>query len=133
LFKIKSGALGLDEFMTLWGKIRLWCAVFRKHDKDDDGMMNVSELREAFHDSGLSVNRNILQILTLRYGMISKGRNDRVERSLSFDGFIHCCLKLRHAIDSWNDQGRNSKRTRVYSADAPGFTLDEVSIFINRS
>lgn len=115
--------------MTLWGKIRLWCNVFRKHDKDGDGLMNIGELKEAFHDSGLSVNRHILQVLALRYGAILKRKDSKIERSLSFDGFIHCCLKLKHAIDSWNDQGQNSKRTKFYSADAPGFTLDEVSFF----
>lgn len=40
----------------------------------------------------------------LRFGTIRKGHKGdlHIERGLTFDDFVHCCIKLRQAIDLWN-------------------------------
>lgn len=131
------GKLGLDEFTHLWKRIRRWCDVFKKHDADGSNNMSANELRSAFGEAGLSVNRHILRCLVLRYGsIISKTSETHVERSLSFDDFIHCCIKLKISIETWNQQAAAASQqtkygfggygTRTRSGPDVSFTLDEV-------
>lgn len=115
--------MGIDEFTSLWSQIRHWCDVFRRHDADKSGNINTSELRESLNQVGLSVNRHILIILVHRYGEIHS--NKKQERYLSFDNYVHCCLKLKHSIDLWNNQARKTRGTLLKSGHA-SFTLDEV-------
>ncbi|XP_053203439.1 calpain-B-like isoform X3 [Panonychus citri] len=124
----RSGKLGLDEFTSLWTKIRHWCDVFKQHDKDLSGTINTAELRSALHETGLSVNRQILILIVHRYGDIYGKKHDQSvkhERYLTFDNFIHVCLKLKHSIELWNDQNTKSSQTISKSSSGASFTLDE--------
>ena len=129
-----TGKLGIDEFTSLWSKIRHWCDVFRRHDVDKSGTINTSELRESLNQVGLSVNRHILIILVHRYAEIcsSSRKHDthKCERYLTFDNYVHCCLKLKHSIDLWNDQARKTRGTLLKSGHA-AFMLDEVSFLVD--
>lgn len=122
-----KGTLGLDEFITLWKCVREWCTVFKTHDADNSGTINAKELREALNTVRFSVNRNVLQALVLRYGNLSSGKRGdiRKERALSFDAFVHCCIKLKWCIETWNSQTSLSPDNRPAAAAAP-FTLNEV-------
>ena len=62
-----SGKLGIDEFQDLWKKIKKWSEIFRKHDQDNSHTISASELRVAFHESGISLNRHILQVSNSSY------------------------------------------------------------------
>lgn len=104
----RSGHLGLDEFSQLWRHIRKWGDVFRKHDTDGSHTISATELRAAFGESGLSLNRHVLQCLVLRYGKMAKSSDGRPERVLSFDDFVHCCIKLKFAIEIWNQHKKAS-------------------------
>lgn len=125
----RSGKLGIDEFTLLWRYVKHWCEVFKKHDKDGNHMMNSAELRNALLDAKMSANRVILQTLILRYGQVTSGKKDglRVERSLSFDAFILCCIKLKHFIDLWSvEQGQQAiKSNNEDKITLPSFTLDK--------
>lgn len=99
-----SGHLGLDEFSNLWNSIRKWAGIFHKHDADQSNNINAHELREAFNESGFHLNRNILKCLLLRYGKRDAKNGQEGERSISFDDFVHCCIKLKFAIESFNCQ-----------------------------
>ena len=92
-------------------------------------MMNSAELRNALLDAKMSANRVILQTLILRYGQVTSGKKDglRVERSLSFDAFILCCIKLKHFIDLWSvEQGQQAiKSNNEDKITLPSFTLDK--------
>ncbi|XP_015786845.1 calpain-B isoform X3 [Tetranychus urticae] len=124
----RSGKLGLDEFTSLWTKVRHWCDVFKSHDKDSSGTINTAELRAALHETGLSVNRQILILIVHRYGDISGKKHDnsvKHERHLSFDNFIHVCLKLKHSIEIWNNQNSSFARSLPKVSSGALFTLDE--------
>ena len=111
LFK---GKLGFDEFTKLWRNIRHWCQVFKKHDTDSSNSISAHELRAAFHEIGLNVNRHILQLLIHRYGAIgSANKKDTTpEKSLTFDDFIHSSMKLKHSIDIWNAKAKTAQQTQ---------------------
>ncbi|KAF5298518.1 hypothetical protein FQR65_LT00060 [Abscondita terminalis] len=87
----RSGKLGFEEFVSLWGLIRKSKAVFQKHDKDGTGSLNGFELREALTSVGYTLNNHILNILMHRYG------NKQAE--ISFDDFILCGIKLKTMIE----------------------------------
>jgi hypothetical protein len=78
------------------------------------------ELRGAFQEAGLTVNRHILRCLVLRYGKCTRGEKGEiinVERVLSFDDFVHCCIKLKCSIDSWNAMSK----IKAPAPEFPGF------------
>lgn len=110
----RSGKLGIGEFTQLWTSIRSWCTIFRKNDMDKSGTINARELKGALAESGLAVNRHVLAVLVLRYAAIATKSDTKVERAMDFDSFIHCCIKLQYAIDSW--------KTKIKSSGLP---LDE--------
>ena len=139
MFHLRSkGKLGFDEFTQLWKNIRQWCAVFKKHDTDSSNTISASELKAAFHEIGLIVNRNILQLLVHRYGIVG-GKNS--EKGLTFDDFIHSSMKLKHSIDTWNAKAKTAQtstpgRALPFASDryspnptqsSPSFTVEEVS------
>ena len=126
----RSGKLGIDEFTLLWRYVKHWCEVFKKHDKDGNHMMNSAELRNALLDAKMSANRVVLQTLILRYGQVTtSGKKEglRVERSLSFDAFILCCIKLKHFIDLWSAEMSQQaiKSNNEDNITLPSFTLDK--------
>lgn len=125
----RSGKLGIDEFTLLWRYVKHWCEVFKKHDRDGNQMMNSSELRDALLDAKMSANRTVLQTLILRYGHVTSGKKGdlRVERSLTFDAFILCCIKLKHCIDLWSAEMSEQaiKSNNEDKIVLPTFTLDK--------
>ena len=150
-FKIDSfptkGKLGFDEFTQLWKNIRQWCAIFKKHDTDSSNTISAHELKAAFHELGLQVNRRLLQLLVHRYGIIPKQKDPNPEKGLTFDDFIHSSMKLKHAIDIWTEKAKSvakpstpgkalpfsytrSSPTAALPVD-PTFTLEEVSYLSN--
>ncbi|CAG2100227.1 unnamed protein product [Medioppia subpectinata] len=112
----RTGKLSFNEFTQLWRNIRQWCAVFKKHDSDGNNIISAHELRAAFHEVGLNVNRHILEILILRYGVV----NVKKEKGLTFDDFIHASMKLKHSIDNWNSK---SKTIQTPSTTTPSKIL----------
>lgn len=58
----RSGKLGMDEFQDLWRRIRKWSEIFKRHDSDQSHTISANELRVAFHESGITLNRHILQV-----------------------------------------------------------------------
>ncbi|XP_054153659.1 calpain-A-like isoform X2 [Oppia nitens] len=104
----RTGKLGMNEFSQLWRNIRQWCTIFKKHDTDSSNTISATELRSAYREVGLNVNRRILEILIFRYGIISSGnkKEKNTEKSLTFDDFIHSSMKLKHAIDIWTAKNK---------------------------
>jgi len=124
----RSGKLGIDEFTMLWRHVKHWCEVFKKHDKDGNQMMNSSELRNALLDAKMSANRTVLQTLILRYGTVTAGKkgDSRIERSLTFDAFILCCIKLKHIIDIWSTEiSQQAIDSNNEEIKMPTFSLDK--------
>ncbi len=48
----RSGKLELDEFKELWQSVRVWKAIFKKHDVDNSGSKSAYELKGALKEAG---------------------------------------------------------------------------------
>ncbi|KAI2805674.1 Calpain-1 catalytic subunit [Blomia tropicalis] len=99
----ESGKLGFDEFVQLWRHLKNWCEIFKKHDVDGSSTIQASELREAFREVGINVNRQILRMLVNRFGHHKKS-SATLEDQLYFDDFICCSLKMKRCIEVWNNK-----------------------------
>ncbi len=138
----ESGKLGFDEFIQLWRNLKNWCAVFQKHDKDGTKTISAGELKEAFREVGINVNRQILRMLVNRFGHHSKN-TATIEDQLYFDDFICCSLKMKRCIEVWNNKKNKQigipnafsmfTRNILDQSSAPNessFTLDEVKLYL---
>ena len=95
--------MGFDEFVQLWRHLKNWCEIFKKHDVDGSSTIQASELREAFREVGINVNRQILRMLVNRFGHHKKS-SATLEDQLYFDDFICCSLKMKRCIEVWNNK-----------------------------
>ena len=104
----RSGKLGLEEFKKLWMNLRLWKAVFKKHDKDQDGSIDSYELKDAFRSVGFQINNSTFKCLIMRYS--------NKDGKLNFGDFIMCVTKMKSMCDTFHalKRGKNAQ-----------FTLDE--------
>jgi calpain len=105
----RSGQLSFNELTQLWKHLRLLCLLFKKYDIDDNNIISAQELKIAFYEIGLKLNRSVLQHLILRYGVILSNDNDIVNRGLKFDDFIHSSFKLKNGINFWNNKYETTK------------------------
>lgn len=76
--------------------------------------INSGQLKAAFREVGINVNRVVLRLLVNRYGHRPKEAN-RIEDEVYFNDFICCALKMKRCIEIWN-----SKKIRS-SPSGPGF------------
>ncbi|KAF5925516.1 hypothetical protein HPG69_001963 [Diceros bicornis minor] len=81
-----SGRLNLQEFHHLWKKIKDWQKIFKHYDTDQSGTINSYEMRNAVNDAGFHLNRQLYDIITMRYA--DKHMN------IDFDSFICCFVRL---------------------------------------
>ncbi|XP_075591567.1 calpain-B isoform X6 [Dermatophagoides farinae] len=109
-----SGKLGFDEFVILWRHLRNWSEIFKKFDTENNMAINSGQLKAAFREVGINVNRVVLRLLVNRYGHRPKEAN-RIEDEVYFNDFICCALKMKRCIEIWN-----SKKIRS-SPSGPGF------------
>ena len=137
-----AGKLGFNEFVQLWRKLKSWCAVFQKQDRDGNNTISAGELKEAFREVGININRLILRMLVNRFGHHSKNTST-IEDQLYFDDFICCSLKMKRCIEVWNNKKNRQigipnafsmfTRNILDQSSSPSessFTLDEVRYFI---
>ena len=118
----ESGKLGFDEFIQLWRNLRTWAETFKRHHIDKSNSIHAGELKEAFREVGINLNRNILRMLVNRYGKASK---NGLEDDIAFDDFICCALKMKRTMEVWN-----SKKQRGFPN---AFSILTRSVFDNRN
>lgn len=97
------GQLGFDEFVVLWRHLRNWAEVFKRFDREGNMAINSGQLKEAFREVGINVNRVILRLLVNRYGHRPKQSN-QIEDEVYFNDFICCALKMKRCIEIWNSK-----------------------------
>ncbi|XP_062427280.1 calpain-13 [Rhea pennata] len=81
-----NGRLTLQEFGSLWRRLAKYMDIFKREGRNHSGFLDVSELKSAIRRAGLSVNKQLLQLMTLRYGDTA--------RRIGFSDFICCMLRL---------------------------------------
>ncbi|XP_075679746.1 calpain-9-like isoform X1 [Dermatophagoides pteronyssinus] len=110
-----SGKLGFDEFVILWRHLRNWSEIFKKFDTENNMAINSGQLKAAFREVGINVNRVVLRLLVNRYCHRPKEAN-RIEDEIYFNDFICCALKIKRCIEIWN-----SKKIRSSPSGPTGF------------
>ncbi|CAN9502542.1 unnamed protein product [Ophioblennius macclurei] len=63
-----TGRLNNQEFDHLWDKVTTYKNIFYLTDVSRTGTLSLSELRNAFAASGVTVSDNMLNLMALRYG-----------------------------------------------------------------
>ncbi|XP_073204727.1 calpain-3 isoform X2 [Lepidochelys kempii] len=96
-----SGKINFEEFRHLWDKLKSWQKIFKHYDTDHSGTINSYEMRNAVKDAGFCLNKQLYDIITMRYA-------DR-NMNIDFDSFICCFVRLEgmfrafHAFDKDGD------------------------------
>ncbi|KAM9147300.1 calpain-3 isoform 4-T5 [Pangshura tecta] len=96
-----SGKINFEEFRHLWDKLKSWQKIFKHYDTDHSGTINSYEMRNAVKDAGFCLNKQLYDIITMRYA--DKNMN------IDFDSFICYFVRLEgmfrafHAFDKDGD------------------------------
>uniref|UniRef100_A0A8D2BC01 Programmed cell death 6 n=1 Tax=Sciurus vulgaris TaxID=55149 RepID=A0A8D2BC01_SCIVU len=70
----------------------LWNNVFRNYDRDNSGMMDKKELKQALPGLGYRLSDQFHAILILKFDRQGRGQ-------MAFDDFIQGCFVLQRLID----------------------------------
>ncbi|XP_028422126.1 calpain-8-like [Perca flavescens] len=81
-----TGKLNGEEFVRLWRKVNTYKDIFFHTDVSRTGTLSLSELRNAFLASGISISDDMLNLMALRYGA-SSGH-------MTLESFISLILRL---------------------------------------
>ncbi|KAG7235903.1 hypothetical protein INR49_002048 [Caranx melampygus] len=81
-----TGKLNLQEFKHLWKKIKQWQLIFKRYDKDKSSSISSFEMRNAVHDAGFHLNKQLYDILAMRYA--------DEHLNIDFDSYICCFVRL---------------------------------------
>lgn len=68
----RSGTIGLDEFVGLWGYLNQWRALFTRFDADSSGAIDRKEFANALGQFGYRLSDAFVGILFTSY---DKNRN----------------------------------------------------------
>lgn len=83
-----SGTIDVTEFQQLYRFVNQWLETFRSYDKDQSGLIEETEVAQAFQQMGYRFSREFIQFL------IAKA--DKTEgRRMSVDQFILLCIQIQ--------------------------------------
>ncbi|XP_069029830.1 calpain-3b isoform X1 [Embiotoca jacksoni] len=89
-----TGRLNLQEFKHLWKKIKEWQLIFKRYDKDKSCCISSFEMRNAVHDAGFHLNKQLYDIIAMRYA------DENV--NIDFDSYICCFVRLEGMFRAFN-------------------------------
>ncbi|XP_067007657.2 calpain-B isoform X1 [Anabrus simplex] len=105
----RSGKLRYEEFKCLWREIRDWKTVYKMFVKDGSGFISACDLRKALNSAGYRLNNRTLNILVHRYGTKN--------RTMSFDDFLMCTVKLKGMIDIFKESDPDGTNSATFTMD----------------
>ncbi|XP_037545941.1 calpain-9 [Nematolebias whitei] len=83
-----TGKLEFQEFKVFWEKMKKWIMLFLAFDTDRSGKMSSYELRNALKATGMQLNNQLLQLVSLRFA-----DNDY---NIDFDDYLTCIVRLEN-------------------------------------
>uniref|UniRef100_A0A4W6F5G2 Calpain-3 n=1 Tax=Lates calcarifer TaxID=8187 RepID=A0A4W6F5G2_LATCA len=89
-----TGKLNLQEFKHLWKKIKEWQLIFKRYDKDKSCSISSFEMRNAIHDAGFHLNKQLYDIIAMRYA--------DEHLNIDFDSYICCFVRLEGMFRAFN-------------------------------
>ncbi|XP_035754870.1 programmed cell death protein 6 isoform X1 [Egretta garzetta] len=81
-----KGGVNFNEFTGVWKYISDWQNVFRTYDRDNSGMIDKNELKQAL--TGYRLSDQFYDILIRKFDRQGRGQ-------VAFDDFIQCCVVLQ--------------------------------------
>lgn len=88
----RSGQLSFNEFVSLFGYVEQWQAIFRQSDRDGSGSIDESELGNALAKFGFGVSPQIVHLVVQKYKKTGSGN---AASGISFDHFVRACVAIR--------------------------------------
>ncbi|ELU01678.1 hypothetical protein CAPTEDRAFT_182806 [Capitella teleta] len=107
----RRGKLDKADTKSIWRKVKEYEGVFNEFDKDNSGILDSRELRNAFRSLGFRMSKRALGRIVERYC----GK----ENNLTLDEFVLCATKVVNTNESFQ-----AARTR--SGNKVELTLDEL-------
>ncbi|XP_047429123.1 calpain-3b [Mugil cephalus] len=89
-----TGKLNLQEFKHLWKKIKQWQVIFKRYDKNKSCSISSFEMRNAVHDAGFHLNKQLYDIIAMRYA--------DEHLNIDFDSYICCFVRLEGMFRAFN-------------------------------
>ncbi|XP_064362842.1 programmed cell death protein 6 isoform X3 [Dromaius novaehollandiae] len=83
-----KGGVNFSEFTGVWKYISDWQNVFRTYDRDNSGMIDKNELKQALTGFGYRLSDQFYDILIRKFDRQGRGQ-------VAFDDFIQCCVVLQ--------------------------------------
>ncbi|XP_062813608.1 programmed cell death protein 6 isoform X3 [Anolis carolinensis] len=99
-----KGGVNFNEFTGVWKYISDWQNVFRTYDRDNSGMIDKHELKQALTGFGYRLSEQFYDLLIQKFDRQRRGQ-------VAFDDFIQCCVVLQ----KWTDVFRR------YDTDQDGW------------
>ncbi|XP_011816255.1 PREDICTED: programmed cell death protein 6 isoform X1 [Colobus angolensis palliatus] len=87
----KAG-VNFSEFTGVWKYITDWQNVFRTYDRDNSGMIDKNELKQALSGFGYRLSDQFHDILIRKFDRQGRGQ-------IAFDDFIQGCIVLQ--VTEW--------------------------------
>ena len=87
----KAG-VNFSEFAGVWKYITDWQNVFRTYDRDNSGMIDKNELKQALSGFGYRLSDQFHDILIRKFNQQGQGQ-------IAFDDFIQGCIVLQRLTD----------------------------------
>ncbi|XP_023440427.1 programmed cell death protein 6 isoform X3 [Dasypus novemcinctus] len=87
----KAG-VNFTEFTGVWKYITDWQNVFRTYDRDNSGMIDKNELKQALSGFGYRLSDQFHDILIRKFDRQGRGQ-------IAFDDFIQGCIVLQRLTD----------------------------------
>ncbi|XP_051465210.1 programmed cell death protein 6 isoform X1 [Apus apus] len=87
-----KGGVNFNEFTGVWKYITDWQNVFRTYDRDNSGMIDKNELKQALTGFGYRLSDLFYDVLIRKFDRQGRGQ-------VAFDDFIQCCVVLQRLTD----------------------------------
>ncbi|XP_075682943.1 programmed cell death protein 6 isoform X1 [Rhinoderma darwinii] len=88
-----KGGVNFAEFTGVWKYITDWQNIFRTYDRDNSGLIDKNELKQALTGfAGYRLTEQFYDILIRKFDRQRRGQ-------VAFDDFIHCCIVLQKLTD----------------------------------
>ncbi|GMH07330.1 hypothetical protein Nepgr_009170 [Nepenthes gracilis] len=104
--------LGPKEFSALWNCLGEWHTIFGRFDRDRNGKIDATELRDALYSLGYSVPPSVLHLLVSYY---ANGSRQKVE--LNFDSFIECGMIIKGLTEKFKEKDKGYTGSATLSYD----------------
>ncbi|MBN3273470.1 PDCD6 protein, partial [Polyodon spathula] len=87
-----KGGVNFNEFAGVWKYITDWQNIFRTYDRDNSGLIDKNELKQALTGFGYRLSDQFYDVLIQKFDRQRRGQ-------VAFDDFVQCCIVLQRLTD----------------------------------